>query len=99
MIRTFVDSGALIAAARSLDPDGERALKFLDDPNRVFLTSPFVYLEVVLRQVLCERFMVPRSREDRGCGTNGSSQSGARGDGRPPLGSSPPILRGRVHHH
>ena len=44
MIRTFFDSGVLIAAARLLDPDGERALKFLDDPNRVFLTSPFVHL-------------------------------------------------------
>ena len=57
MIRTFVDSGVLIAAARSLDPDGERALKFLDDPNRVFLTSPFVHLEVVPKAVFFKKQM------------------------------------------
>jgi len=57
MIRTFVDSGVLIAAARSLDPDGERALKFLDDPNRVFLTSPFAYLEVVPKAIFFKKQM------------------------------------------
>ena len=33
MIRTFLDSGVLIAAARSLDPDRERAMRLLDDPE------------------------------------------------------------------
>ena len=51
MIRTFYDSGVLIAAARSLDPDGERALEFLEDPNRLILTSRFVYLEVVPKAI------------------------------------------------
>ena len=51
LIRTFLDSGVLIAAARLLDPDAERALKFLEDPNRVFLTSPFVHLEVVPKAI------------------------------------------------
>lgn len=55
MIRTFLDSGVLIAAARSLDPYGERALKFLGDPNRVFLTSPFVHLEVVPKATFFKR--------------------------------------------
>jgi hypothetical protein len=45
MIRTFFDSGVLIAAARSLDPDGERTLQLLEEPRRIFLTSPFVHLE------------------------------------------------------
>jgi predicted nucleic acid-binding protein len=57
MIRTFVDSGVLIAAARSLDPLGERALKFLEDPNRTFLTSPFVHLEVVPKAIFFQRRM------------------------------------------
>jgi predicted nucleic acid-binding protein len=57
MIRTFFDSGVLIAAARLLDPDGERALKFLDDPNRVFLTSPFVHLEVVPKAIFFKKRM------------------------------------------
>ena len=51
MIRTFFDSGVLIAAARSLDQSGESALKLLDDPNRIFLTSPYVHLEVVPKAI------------------------------------------------
>src|ERR1035437_5223269 len=64
MIRTFFDSGVLIAAARLLDPDGERALEFLDDPNRVFLTSPFVHLEVVPKAIFFKKQM-ERSFYDR----------------------------------
>jgi predicted nucleic acid-binding protein len=55
MIRTFLDSGVLIAAARLLDPDGERALKLLEAPDRLFLTSPFVYLEVVPKAVFFKK--------------------------------------------
>ena len=106
MIRTFLDSGVLIAAARSLDRDGERALKFLDDPSRVFLTSPFVHLEVVPKAIFFKK-RLERSFYDRyftnaewyrEVGTGGSSQGVSRGDGRPPLGGSPPIPRGRIHH-
>ena len=64
MIRTFLDSGVLIAAARSLDRDGERALKFLDDPSRVFLTSPFVHLEVVPKAIFFKK-RLERSFYDR----------------------------------
>ena len=64
MIRTFFDSGVLIAAARSLDPDGERAMKFLGDPNRVFLTSPFVHLEVVPKAIFFKKHL-ERSFYDR----------------------------------
>jgi hypothetical protein len=51
LIRTFFDSGVLIAAARSVSPDQERALQFLEDPNRSFFTSPFVYLKVVPKAI------------------------------------------------
>ena len=64
MIRTFFDSGVLIAAARSLDPDGARAVRFLEDPNRVFLTSPFVYLEVVPKAIFFRK-RIERSFYDR----------------------------------
>jgi hypothetical protein len=51
MIQTFFDSGVLITAARSVGPDQERALQFLEDPNRSFLTSPFVQLEVLPKAI------------------------------------------------
>jgi len=55
VIRTFLDSGVLVAAARSQGPDGERALAFLEDPNRVFLTSPFVHLEVTPKAIFYKK--------------------------------------------
>ncbi len=48
MILTFCDAGVLIAAARAVGRDGERAVQFLEDPNRSFLTSPFVHKVVYL---------------------------------------------------
>ena len=51
MRMTFLDAGVLIAAGRSTGPDRERALELLADPDRVFLTSPFVYLEVVPKAI------------------------------------------------
>jgi hypothetical protein len=64
MIRTFFDSGVLIAAARAAGPDRERALQLLEEPNRVFLTSPFVYLEVVPKAIFFRK-RVERSFYDR----------------------------------
>ena len=45
--RTFLDSGVLITAARSKDADQQTALSVLRDARRVFLTTPFVALEVI----------------------------------------------------
>ena len=42
MIRTFVDCGVLIAAARGDRTESEPALRLLEDPDRQFLTSVFV---------------------------------------------------------
>jgi hypothetical protein len=47
MLRSFVDSGVLIDAARLASPSAGRALQLLGDPDRTLLTSPFVYLETV----------------------------------------------------
>ena len=46
-IRTFVDAGVLIAAARGSDKLSHVAMAVLDDPNREFVASEFVSLEVL----------------------------------------------------
>ena len=45
LIRTFLDTGVLLAATRSSLTSSEKALAILDDPNREFATSVFVRLE------------------------------------------------------
>jgi predicted nucleic acid-binding protein len=47
LTRTFVDAGVLIAAACGVPEIADRAMRFLDDPDRVFVTSDFVRLEVI----------------------------------------------------
>jgi hypothetical protein len=47
LIRTFLDGGVLIAAIRGLPVPTERALGVINDPERVFLASDFVRLEVL----------------------------------------------------
>jgi predicted nucleic acid-binding protein len=47
VIRTFIDAGVLIVAARGEDVIAERALEILKDPNREFASSVFLKLEVV----------------------------------------------------
>ncbi len=42
-----MDAGVLIAAARGTDPESEAAMAILDDPDRVFASSVFVWLEVM----------------------------------------------------
>ncbi|MEO8498675.1 MAG: type II toxin-antitoxin system VapC family toxin [Planctomycetota bacterium] len=49
--RTFIDAGVLIAAARGTHELAERALEVLDDPNRDYVTSDFVRLEVLPKAV------------------------------------------------
>ena len=45
-IRTFLDSGVLIAAYRGSSSIEGPAGNIVDDPNRVFLSSPFVRHEI-----------------------------------------------------
>ena len=47
MTRTFLDSGVLIAAARGNDTVAQRALDIIKDRERVFVSSPFVRLEIL----------------------------------------------------
>jgi predicted nucleic acid-binding protein len=51
MIRTYVDAGVLIAAARGKAPLALKALAVLDDPNREFVSSVFLKLEVLPKAV------------------------------------------------
>lgn len=50
--RTYVDSGVLIAAATGRQPSvHERALTVFDDPDRTFVSSAFVRLEVLPKAI------------------------------------------------
>ena len=113
MIQTFFDSGVLIAAARSVGPDRERALQFLEDPNRSFLTSPFVHLEVVPKAIFYKK-RIERSFYERYFGNAKWYRDVARIEAVAPaeatgaglgamdalhLGSSSPVSRRRVHDH
>lgn len=55
MIRTFVDTGVLIAAARGTGIGAERALHVLRDPNREFASSIFLKLEVLPKAIYNQR--------------------------------------------
>jgi len=48
---TFIDSGALIAAARGTGAKALAAFSVLDDPDREFASSLFVQLEVLPKAV------------------------------------------------
>jgi len=52
---TFVDSGLLIAVAQGKDDVYEDALAVLDDPEREFVSSVYVKLEVLPNAVYMER--------------------------------------------
>lgn len=51
MIRSFIDSGVLVTAARTLGELSEKALSILEDPEREFASSEFIKLEVIPKAV------------------------------------------------
>ena len=51
MIRTFIDAGVLIYAARSQGEVAERAFQILEDKNREFASSIFLKLEVLPKAI------------------------------------------------
>ena len=51
MIRTFIDAGVLIYAARSQGELAERAFQILEDQNREFASSIFLKLEVLPKAI------------------------------------------------
>jgi len=50
--RTYLDAGVLIAANRGKANEREKALTLLEDPNRVFLSSPFLRFELLPKTIL-----------------------------------------------
>ena len=53
--RTFLDAGVLIAAARGKTDVAAQALRILDDPDREFISSPFIKLEILPKAVYGKR--------------------------------------------
>lgn len=48
---TFIDASVLIAAVRGQEDVADKAIGILDDPNRNFVSSDFVKLEVLPKSV------------------------------------------------
>ena len=55
MTRTFLDAGILIAAVRGQEKEAARALAILEDPERSFLTSDFLRMEVLPKAIYYQR--------------------------------------------
>ncbi len=51
LIRTFVDTGILIAAARGVGDEATSALEILKDTSREFAASQFLKLEVLPKAI------------------------------------------------
>ncbi|MBD2254458.1 type II toxin-antitoxin system VapC family toxin [Nostoc parmelioides] len=52
---SFIDSGVLVAAARSVGELSEKALSILEDSEREFASSVFVKLEVIPKAIFNQR--------------------------------------------
>ena len=55
MIRTFLDAGVLIAAVRGQEDEAACALAMLEDPERSFITSDFLKMEVLPKALYYQR--------------------------------------------
>jgi predicted nucleic acid-binding protein len=55
VIKTFIDTGVLIAAARGQGEISFRAVEVLDNPNREFVSSPFLKLEILPKAIYNQR--------------------------------------------
>lgn len=64
MIRTFIDSGVLIVAARGDGAIAQRALAILQDSNREFASSIFLKLEVLPKAIYNNRTSEVRFYEE-----------------------------------
>ena len=55
MTRTFLDAGVLIAAVRGQEDEASRALAILEDPERSFIASDFLKMEVLPKAIYYQR--------------------------------------------
>ena len=51
MTRTFLDAGVLIAAVRGQEEEAARALAILEAPERTFIASDFLKMEVLPKAI------------------------------------------------
>jgi hypothetical protein len=104
MRRTYLDTGVLIEAAAG---KSTRALGLLKDPNRVFLSSPFLDLELLPQviqnrqreqQKFLETYLAATKRiEDMRSIFRVAFRLGGERHGRPSRCGSVPAQGGRVH--
>jgi predicted nucleic acid-binding protein len=65
MVRSFPDSGVLIDAARAeFTEHGIAAVDYFDDPDRAYLTSPFIRMETVPKATFTKRISELKFYED-----------------------------------
>lgn len=57
LIRTFLDSGVLIASYNGRQDLKVRALSLVRDPDRVFLSSPYVRHEVCPKALFNKQYL------------------------------------------
>jgi hypothetical protein len=55
LTRTFLDAGVLIATVRGQEEAAARALAILEDPERSFITSDFLRMEVLPKALYYQR--------------------------------------------
>jgi hypothetical protein len=55
LTRTFLDAGVLIAAVRGQENEAARALALLEDPERSFIASDFLRMEVLPKAIYYQR--------------------------------------------
>ena len=53
--KTYIDSSILISAFQGIDDVSNRAMKILDDPNRIFVVSDYLVLEVLPHPTFLKR--------------------------------------------
>ena len=55
MKRTYIDASVLIAAYRGKEPECWRAFEVIDDPDRSFVVSDYLRLEVLPKPTFYKR--------------------------------------------
>lgn len=55
LIRTFLDTGVLISAARGTGEEADAALQIISDPHREFASSRFLKLEVLPKAIFMKK--------------------------------------------
>lgn len=77
MRRTYLDTGVLIEAAAGKGPKAEVAMAVLRDPTRVFLSCPFLDLELLPQTILNRNRLQQRFLETYLAGTDRTEELAA----------------------